>query len=87
MPYTLSGSGAAKMVTRLSVRIDGLSSGISVASEVQLVEGRSDVSLSLCVPALAPRPRVDIQYLNGGKNDGGKSHEMLWESREGVTNT
>ena len=49
MPYTLSGSGAAKMVTRLSVRIDGLSSGISVASEVQLVEGRSDVSLSLSV--------------------------------------
>ena len=59
-----------------------------MASEVQLVEGRSDVSLSLCVPALAPRPpRVDIQYLNGGKNVGGKSHEMLWESREGVTNT
>ena len=46
------------------------------------------MSLSLCVPALAPRPpRVDIQYLNGGKNVGGQSHEMLWESREGVTNT
>ena len=28
VPYTLSGSGAAKMVTSLSVRIDGLSSGI-----------------------------------------------------------
>lgn len=44
------------------------------------------MSLSLCVPALAPRPRVDIQSLNGGKNGGEKSHEMLWESREGVTN-
>ena len=29
---------------------------------------------------------MDIQSLNGGKNGGGKSHEMLWESREGVTN-
>lgn len=47
MPYTLSGSGAAKMVTCLSVRIDGPSTGISVASEVQLVEGRSDVSVSV----------------------------------------
>jgi len=54
MPYTLSGPGAAKMITRLSVRIDGLSSGISVASEVQLVEGRSDVSLSLC-PSISPQ--------------------------------
>lgn len=53
MPYTLSGSGAAKMVTCLSVRIDG-STGISVASEVQLVEGRSDVSVSLC-PSISPQ--------------------------------